>query len=197
MTYRPSTTLWATLALTFVVGLGAVGCTKAKAKIKGVGDNLEAFIVTNLETEERTCLVCAYGGRPTIMAVGDLDDVGFQEDLKQIQGLVTAHAKDDLTAFALYGRVKDGKFTPLADQAAAQAKLAGLQKSLGLSFPITLVPTSLTEKEKDYTPFSDSYDIAKSRTIMLADAGNKVVFSDVFGKSEAQYQALADAVKKL
>jgi hypothetical protein len=33
--------------------------------------------------------------------------------------------------------------------------------------------------------------------VMLAEAGNKVVFSEVLGASDAQYDALSDAVKKL
>ncbi len=195
-----NTTRHASLALAslgLALSLGLAGCTKAKAKIKGVGDSLQAFIVTNAETEERTCLVCAYGGQPTIMAVGDVNDEGFKKDLQKIQSLVDGNKAKSLTAFALYGQIKDGKFTALSNQAEARKKLDALRKELALTYPVALVPTSLTEKEKDYTPFADAYDIVKSRTVMLAEASNKVVFAEVLGASDAQYDALAEAVKKL
>lgn len=184
-------------SLGLALSLGLAGCTKAKAKIQGVGDSLQAFIVTNCETEERTCLVCTYGGQPTIMAVGDVDDDAFKKDLQKIQSLVDGNKDKSLTAFALYGQIKDGKFTALSDQVAARKKLDAIRKELALTYPVALVPTSLTEKEKDYTPFTEAYDIVKSRTVMLAEAGNKVVFSEVLGASDAQYDALSDAVKKL
>lgn len=187
------------LALALSAGLAGTACKKAEAKVKGVGDTMKAFIIKNCGTGERYCQVCAYGGKPTIMAVGDLDDAGFAEDLKRIQELVEANGDKDLTAFALYGEIEAGKFAPVADEAAAEKKLAAMSKELGLTFPVTLVPKALTDKEaKDYTPFADAYDVSKSRTVMLAGADNKIRFAQTFGADEkAEHEALAKAVEAL
>ena len=185
----------ASLSLALGFGLAGTACKKAEAKVKGVGDTLKAFIVTNCETGDRYCQVCAYGGRPTIMAVGDIDDAAFEQDLAQIQGLVAANGDKELTAFALYGKIEGGKFAAVADEAAAQKKLAALTKKLGLTFPVTLAPKALTEKEaKDYTPFTDAYEISKSRTVMLAGAGNDIRYAETMSAdAKAQHAALASA----
>ncbi len=177
----------------------APACKKAEAKTKGVGDNLRAFLIKNCADGKRYCQVCAYGGKPTIMAVVDLEDKGAEKDLVQIQKMLDANKDKGLTAFALYGTFKNGMFSPVKDDDAAAKKLKSTTERLGLSYPVTLLPTKYSEKElKSYTPFVDAYEVKKSRTLMLADAGNKVLWSATIadGSAETQYKNLETALKK-
>lgn len=196
MTNTRRTNLFAAAGLCAAIALGASACKEATAKTKGVGDSLRAFIVKNCETQERYCQVCTYGGRPTIMAIADLDDAGVEKDLVAIQKLVAENEKEGLTAFALFGHITDGKFIPVKDDDAATKKLAELKTRLGLTYPVTIVPSSYTEKEKKgYMPFVDQYTVPKSRTVFAAKADNKVFFADVMTGDAKQYEALATAVK--
>lgn len=184
--------------LTVTAGLGAnVGCKQAHEKVKGVGDTLQAFIIRDAGSGERYCQVCAYGGRPTIFAVGDMDDAGFVQDLEKIQALLDEHKDAELSAFALLGKISGGHFTPLADEDGALTKLAALRKEKGLTMPVTIVPNQLTDKEKkDYAPFTEIYEIGKSRTVMMAKANNQIIYVGTMDGSEATYAALSEAVKK-
>ena len=185
-------------ALTITAGLGGTtGCKKAHAKVKGVGDTLQAFIIRDAGSGERYCQVCAYGGRPTIFAVGDIDDAGFADDLTKIQGLLDAHEAAELSAFALYGKIADGRFQPLSDEDGALAKLAALRAERGLKMPVTIVPNQLSDKEKaNYAPFTEVYEVGKSRTVMMAKANNEIIYVGTLDGSDAGYAALAEAVKK-
>jgi hypothetical protein len=186
----------ASLTVSAAVG-GSAGCKKAHAKVKGVGDTLQAFIIRDAGTGERYCQVCAYGGRPTIFAVGDIDDAGFAEDLVKIQALLDEHRDAELSAFALYGKIAEGRFAPLPDEDGALAKLAALRTERGLTMPVTIVPNALTDKEKaNYAPFTEVYEIAKSRTVMMAKANNQITWVGQLDGSDAGYAALAEAVKK-
>ena len=184
--------------MTLGLAIGNLACREAHAKVKGPGDSLKAFIIQNCATHERYCQVCAFSGSPTVMAVGDVDDAGFIKDLKEIQSLYEAHKGQGLTAFALYGKFKDGKFTSVSEDKATLTRLTDLQKELGLTFPVTVLPRTLTPKEaRNYTPFGDNYEVTQSRTIMVAKANNKIVWSDVLKGDATQYAALAEAVKKV
>lgn len=185
--------------LMMAIGMAGLACKEAEAKVAGVGDTMKAFIIQECESGDRYCQVCAYGGMPTIMAVGDLDDAAFSKDLEKIQKIVDANKAKDLTAFALYGTIKDGRFTPPADPAAAQAKLAKLKKALGITFPVTMVPQTLTSAEaKNYKPFTDIYAVGTSRTVMLAKANNKIVYAANVAKDEkAAFDGLSKAVEAL
>lgn len=185
--------------MTMALGLGASfnACRQAEAKVKGSGDSLKAFIIENCTTHERYCQVCAYSGSPTVMAVGDVNDAEFSKDLKKIQALYDSHKADGLTVFALYGAFKDGRLESVSENRETIQRLAMLQKELGLTFPVTVVPQKLTPKESIlYTPFGKSYEITKSRTVMVAKANNKIVWADTLSGDAAQYKALAGAIKK-
>ena len=183
--------------LILALGTTSAACREVEAKVKGPGDSLKAFIIENCATYERYCQVCAYSGSPTIMAVGDVDDAEFAKDLKKIQALYENHKADGLTAFALYGKFTDGALASVSENADTLKRLAALRKELGLTFPVTVLPRTLTTKESMlYRPFGESYDVRQSRTVMVAQANNKVVWADVMKGQAAQYAALAGAVKK-
>lgn len=178
--------------------LGGTACKEANAKVKGVGDNLQAFIIQNCDNGDRYCQVCAFSGKPTIMAVGDLTDAGFEQDLKEIQGLVKTHKAKGLTAFALFGKFEQGRFQSFKDPKKAMEDVKKLQAKLGLQFPVTIVPENLTDKEKkNYTPFDRLYDVSQSRTVLVGAANNNIVFADTMKGEAPQYQALEAAVKKV
>lgn len=196
MTITRSITTLGLAGLLIGTAWGATACKEAQAKVKGVGDNLKAFIVKNCATGDRYCQVCAYSGKPTVMAVGDINDAEFEKDLAQIQSLMKQYEGKGLSAFALFGKFEGGKFLPVDDDASLK-KVKALQDKLDLSFPVALVPKQLTDKEKkNYTPFADAYEVSKSRTVMVGAVDNKIVFTDVMKGQEAQYKALKDAVSK-
>ena len=183
--------------LVLTLGVASSACREVQAKVKGPGDSLKAFIIKNCTTHERYCQVCAYSGSPTIMAVGDVDDAEFGKDLKKIQVLYETHKADGLTAFALYGQFKNEKLKPVSQDTALLERLATLRKELGLTFPVTVLPSALTSKESIlYTPFGQSYDVRKSRTVMVAKANNTIVWADTLNGEATRYAALAGAVKK-
>ena len=64
----------------FVAGMIG-GCRSSKPKTKGVGDTLRAFIIQDCVSGQKYCQVCAYSGKPTIMAIGDVNDDNFVNDL--------------------------------------------------------------------------------------------------------------------
>jgi hypothetical protein len=172
--------------LGLVVG---VGCKEAEARTKGVGDSLRPFIVMNCESAERYCQVCAYGGKPKIMFVADVDDTAAEADLLRIQKIVDQYSSKGLVAFALFGQIENGKFTPVSDEQAVAAKLKEMTERLKLTYPVTIVPSSYTEKEKKgYTAFVDSYDIATSRRLLYADAKNKVSVAESVSDAQAEAQ---------
>ncbi len=185
------------IGLALLLGGAGVACKEAQAKVKGPGDSLKAFVIKNCASGERYCQVCAYSGKPTIMAVGVMGDKDFEKDLVEINKLVKANEAKGLTAFALYGEIKEGKFVAVADEAAAEKTLAATHARLGLKFPITLAPAKLEEKEaKSYKPFTELYEVNKSRTVMVAKASNEIVWADTLAGKDAQYKAMAAAVGK-
>lgn len=194
-----TTSMTALLSAAGLVALaaGSTACKEAQAKTQGVGDSLRAFVIKNCEDGKRYCQVCAYGGRPTIMTIADLDDEGVEKDLAKIEELVAKHKDKGLTAFALFGHIDGGKFTPVSDDDAATKKLAEMKKRLDLSFPLTIVPSQLTEKEKkSYMPFDAQYAVGKSRTLFAAATDNEVFFADVMTGADAQYDKLAASLKE-
>lgn len=178
------------------LAMGATACKEAQAKTQGVGDEFRPFIIKNCGTGERYCQVCAYGGKPTIMAVYDIDDAGAEKDLAEIEKVIGANKDKGLTAFALFGKLSGGKFTPIAADGPEEKKLAEIRTKLNLSYPVTLVPKDLTDKEsKSYMPFTKLYEVNKSRRVLLAGGDNKIVYADTMTGDAKQYEALAAAVK--
>lgn len=185
-------------AIALFLAAASTACRDVQAKVKGPGDSLKAFIIENCATNERYCQVCAYSGSPTVMAVGDVDDAAFAQDLQKIQVLYERHKPDGLTAFALYGKFKNGTLTPVSGDPATPKRLAARQKELGLTFPVTVLPTALNSRESMiYSPFGESYEIRESRTVLVAAANNKIVWAATMTGAAGQYAALAGAVKKV
>ncbi len=171
--------------------LGAIlptlyGCLRGGegAKTSDVGDRLRPFVSVDASTGKRYCQVCAFGGRPTLMAVFDLDDPDAIENLSTIQGVL-----DDqrgLTAFALFGRFHDRALAGPADLAEARRNLNQRIETLALTFPVTILPASLTPSEALlYRPYGERFDLPASGTILLAAADNRVRFKDRLSRSGA------------
>lgn len=188
----------ASLAIALTL-LGASACRKVQPKTKGVGDELRSFIIKNCASGKQYCQICAYGGKPTIMAVGELGDNAFEEDLVHVQKLLDAKQEKGLVAFALLGKFEGGALKTPGDEARALAELKAMRERLGLTFPVVILPSTTTEYEKRaYSGFNDSYEIHASRTIMFAAEDNKIVYSDVMrpGDAEHQFQSLEDVITK-
>lgn len=174
----------------------AAACSRAEARTAGVGDSLKPFIIKNCETGLQYCQVCAFSGKPTLMATFDASDPKLDEDLARLQRIVDAQPEKGVQAFALVGKIEGDKLMPAGDEAALNEK----KKSLGIKFPIVVLATKLSEsEEKNYAKFSDAYAVKGSRSIYLSNASGKVVHADHFADStaEAQMSALEKAIKTL
>jgi hypothetical protein len=185
------------LTLVGAVALSVAACRESIAKVRGVGDKMSAFIVQNCETAEKYCQVCQYGGKPKIMAIGDIDDKAFEQDLVRIQKVLDSGKEEGLVAFAVVGKVANQGFQPLADEKGAMAKLDEMKKRLGLTFPVVIVPKEMSEgQKKNYAPFNAAYEIAGSRQVFFAGADNKILFAEVIqaDKADAQFKTLAETV---
>ncbi len=162
------------------VGLAPAACQPGSTTprpTRGVGDRLKPFISVESQTGRRYCQVCAFGGRPTLMAIFDLNDPDFDADLATFQALVTQHP--ELTAFALFGRLDDGRFEPPSDPESALVLLRRHAARLKVDFPLTTLPTELTPGEAlHYRPFREQFDVFESRTVLLAAADNRIRFAE-------------------
>jgi hypothetical protein len=180
--------------------LPLVACKEPPPKTRGIGDAMRPFIIQNASSGERYCQVCAYGGKPILMWVADLDDAAAERDLARIQALVTAHEKVGLSAFAVFGEIDGGAFAPAASDVEASARLEALGAKLGLTFPLVIVPSSYTERErKGYVPFVEAYEVRESRRILLSNASNTIAFADTLddASADAQFTRLAEAIARM
>jgi hypothetical protein len=152
-----------------------------------------AFDIINCDSGDQYCQVCKYGPSPKIMAVGTIDDAGFQQDLKDLNALIEKYGDDKIKAFAVIADAReDGALvTPLANKDELQAKAKSLKEELGLSFPVVL-PAPKGEELNGI--FEDHYQIRRSRTIMFADGQNKVKYSEVAPADKAGLDAAIKAV---
>lgn len=157
--------------------------------VAGVGDKLQAFMTQAAPDAETKCLVCEFGGKPTLIAVGDPDDTAFAEDLLFIQTLV---AKDDrLKAFAVGGRVDKGKWAPLANRDSAYQAFGALKEKQGVTFPLVMLPVDPEQYVKQgYRKFDDSYRLAGPRMVFFAGADGKVLWAESI-KSDGRDKQLA------
>lgn len=177
----------------------ALACSDAQAKTKGIGDELKPFIVKNSDTGQQYCQVCAFAGKPTLMAVGDVGDAAFEQDLLRIQKIITANKEKSVAAFALVAKVDGTKVTSADNEKELQEKLKATKQRLGLTFPVVLLASKLSESDaKNYAKFSDSYEVMGSRTILLAGANQKIVYADKIDTSRAdeQFKSLEETIKK-
>ena len=173
-----------------------VACKRPEQKTRGVGDELKAFIMKNCETGQQYCQVCAYSGKPTLMAVADHGDQSFEQDLLRLQKLVDAHADKGLKAFAIVGRLEGGKLTPPDGEEEISAKLKDTRARLGLTIPVGVLPRKGTSSEqRGFADFADSYEISASRTVLFATAENRIVFAGSI-RSDDQLRALEAAIAK-
>ena len=174
--------------LSLVLAFGGA-CKEPAAKTSGVGDVLHPFIVMNASTGDRYCQICAYGGKPKIVLFGDVGDPAIEGDLMRVQALVDRYAGKGLVAFAVFGEITNQTFTPVSDDHKVSADLKTMRERLKLTFPVTIVPASYTEKEKKgYTAFIDSYEIPASRRIFFGDASNKIAFAESLTEGEVNEQ---------
>jgi hypothetical protein len=176
-----------------------VACKRPEQKTRGVGDALKAFIMKNCETGQQYCQVCAYSGKPLVMAVADHTDQTFEQDLVRLQKLVDRHADKGLKAFAIIGRLEDGKLTTPDREEEISAKLKEARARLGLTIPVGVLPRKGTSSEqRGFADFADSYEIAASRMVLFATAENRIVFADTIrsDRADEQFRALEAAIAK-
>lgn len=159
-----------------LVLLGLLACEKQRPAARGVGDRLQAFIVQDSEKRNKQCFVCAYAGKPTILAVGELDDARFEDDLAAIEAIRAE--RPGLTAFAVLGRFEGGTLRSPADEAAALEALEALRARRGIGFPLSILPKEMSpEQRQNYAPFGAAYAIDRGRTVWFADADNHVRYA--------------------
>jgi hypothetical protein len=175
-------------------------CKASKPKTKGVGDQLRAFIVQDCQSKQKYCQVCAYSGKPTIMAIGDADDKEFENDLVAIQKVLTSSGSQGLTAFALVGPIDKEGLSNFEKSSKALEKLKEMITRRAIKFPVVVLPNEMSEAQRqNYATFAQAYDIKTSRTVLFAEADNRIKFAEVITNtsSTAQFTALASlALKK-
>ena len=183
-----------------ILALQLYACRASKPKTKGVGDQLRAFIIQDCDSKQKYCQVCAYSGKPTIMAVGDIEDKNFENDLVAIQKVMTSSGSDGLTAFALVGPFGKNGLGTFEKSDAALNKLKEMTERRSISFPVVVLPSEMSEAQKqNYAAYSQAYEIKSSRTVLYAGADNKIKFAEIITNtsSSSQFKKLADmALKK-
>jgi len=143
----------------------------------GVGGKLRAFQITNCESGEEYCQVCRYGNSPKIMAIGDVDDADFRNDLQNIDAVVKKYGEDKVKAFGVIAAIRDGKgVTPTEAREELIAKIKAMREELDISIPV-VIPA--LEEDGGNKAFDEYYNITQSRTLMFADGRNGVRFSAV------------------
>lgn len=182
-------TLLATVAIGALLSAGGTACRDAEARTSKVGDKLKAFIVQNCDSEAKYCQVCKYGGQPTIMAVGQIGDEAFEQDLVRIQDLLSKQKDGGLTAFALLGKLGPEGLAHFEDEAKALAELKAMRARLGLSYPVVIAPKERTKDQaRSYQTFNQAYSVTKGRTILFAGANNELVFAETIAPASADAQ---------
>jgi hypothetical protein len=157
----------------------------------GVGGKLKAFQIVNCDSGDEYCQVCRYGGSPKVMAVGELDDPEFRNDIQNLDALVKKYGEDKLKAFAVIAEIKDGKgVTPAQDREALIARAKAVRAELGVTIPV-VVPAA---EEGGNKAFDDYYNITKGRTMMFADGRNAVRYS---ATAPTDLAALNDAIREV
>lgn len=143
----------------------------------GVGGKLRAFQITNCDSGEEYCQVCRYGNSPKIMAIGDVDDADFRNDLQNIDAVVKKYGEDKVKAFGVVAAISDGKgVTPTEAREELIAKIKAMREELDITIPV-VIPA--LEEDGGNKAFDEYYNITQSRTLMFADGRNGVRFSAV------------------
>jgi hypothetical protein len=192
------------LIATLVMGLLTLGAVASSQSGLVVGDKIAAFLVKNCEGGDAYCQVCKYGKRPKLISVGDLSDPGWIQDLKAIQTLNEKYSKDGkgLAVFGLAAEIKDGKASPVADPAAALAKLKQIKEENKITFPLVIAENAETiykaqgKPNPGYEIFENYYKVTQSRTVMFGDSQNNVKFNAVLTDGSGQMKELESVVEK-
>ena len=174
-----------------LAALLAVACSEkpthpVQPPVRALGDRLQSFMSFEPESGKYGCPVCSRAGSPNLVAIGDASDPDFRADLSALEALLKD--RPALKAFA----VSTERF---ADDASGGTALLALRRSLGLSFPILVIPKDTAHyAAKGYIDFRELYPIAGRRTVLLSDAEGKVVFKAELtaASAEAQLAALSD-----
>jgi hypothetical protein len=167
-----------------------VGCTKAEApRVGGVGDRLQAFMTQASPDAKKTCLVCEYSGKPTLLAMGDPAETAFADDLARLQGLLAR--RPEIRVFAVASRFEGGKVQPFADHGAALQSVASLRDRLGLTFPVVVIPQNADDYvAQGYQRFDLTYRVAAPRMVLFAGPDGKVRWAEAL-RTEARDAQLA------
>jgi len=182
-----------------ILALQLFACRASKPKTKGVGDQLRAFIIQDCDSKQKYCQVCAYSGKPTIMAVGDVNDKNFENDLVAIQKVITSSGSEGITAFALVGPFGKDGVSSFEKSDEALKKLKEMTTKRSINFPVVVLPSEMSEaQQQNYASYAQAYEIKSSRTVLFASADNKIKFAEVITNtsSTSQFNKLAEMVLK-
>lgn len=195
-----SFTYLAALALA-VAPVAVLSACKKNQEISGaVGANVQAFITWDCAAGGRNCFVCQYSGKPKMMVFTDHEGEKLEQDLLKVDAFVKKHAGKGLATFAVVGAQKNGKLTSFPDEQSAIARFKDLHQKLGLGFPLTTLPTQLTDDEtKTYRRFEDAYALTGPRVVLLANSSGVIVHAESIqeGQEDAQFQKLEEALSKV
>jgi hypothetical protein len=123
---------------------------------------------------ETHCPLSDAGAMPKVLAVGAHDDEAFLRDLQDLDAIVHKY-EGTLTAFAVLLELDDGMARSARDPQVALEHARELTRVLDLGIPL-VVPVSEPGQRDTWAEY---YNVTTSRTVMLADDANTVVFAKV------------------
>ncbi len=133
---------------------------------------MASFDIVDPEDGSRRCQVCTIGTAPKLVAIGLADDPDFIEDLQDLEAVLAKYGDAAPQVFAVLAESRDDALLAPADPAALGERAKQLRAKSRLHMPVLVAAT-----DEDPDPFTDHYRITKSRTLMLADGGNTVTWS--------------------
>lgn len=137
-----------------------------------VGMTMASFDIIDPEDGSRRCQVCTIGTAPKLVAIGLADDPAFIEDLADLEALLAKYGEQAPQVFAVLAESRDDALLAPADPSALSERGKQLRSKARLTMPVLVVAA---DDEAD--TFTEHYRIKQSRTLMLADAENEVLWS--------------------
>jgi hypothetical protein len=142
----------------------------------GPGSELLTFRSVDVVTGDTVCPLerAPDSAKAKVIAVGTLHDEAFARDLQDLDAIVYKY-EGTLAAVAVFTDIEDGRAIASRDPETVRAEARDRIRALDLTIPV-VVPTDEQDDDDTWTRY---YNVTTSRTVMLVDAENRVVFSKV------------------
>jgi hypothetical protein len=153
----------------------------------GPGSELLSFRSLDVITGDTVCPLekAPESAKAKVIAVGTLGDEAFARDLQDLDAIVSKY-EGALAAVAIITVIEDGRATTTRDPETARAEARDLMRTLDLTIPVVVPMDGQDDDEDTWTRY---YNVTTSRTVMLADEENRVVFSKVEPKDWSELDA--------